>query len=135
MKPIRFLTMWLLMAVAMTANGIGRELLLRPLLPGWATALTSALLGALWIGLITRWGFRLLRQGDRPANDVTLWGYTALLIGMTVAFETVLGRIVDRKSWTEIAEHYALWRGELWPLVLAWLGVTPWYWGRVHRLH
>jgi hypothetical protein len=130
MSTGRFLAMWLLMAVAMTLNGIGRELLLRPLLPDWATALASALLGALWIGMITRWGFAPLHRVEPPANHTTLWRYTALLIGMTVAFETVLGRMVDRKSWAEIAAHYALWRGELWPLLLAWLGATPWVWGR-----
>lgn len=126
----RFLAMWSLMAVAMTLNGIGRELLLRPILPAWATALASALLGILWIGLITRWGFRPLRTSGTPTPRAALVGYSVALVGLTVAFETVLGRSVDHKSWTEIFEHYALWRGELWPIVLTWLGITPWIWAR-----
>lgn len=126
----RFLAMWSFMAVAMTLNGIGRELLLRPLLPPWATALSSAVLGVLWIGLITRWGFRPLRMATTPTPPATLAGYTVALVGLTVVFETVLGRFIDHKSWAEILEHYALWRGELWPVVLAWLGATPWFWTR-----
>lgn len=126
----RFLAMWSLMAVAMTLNGIGRELLLRPLLPAWATALSSAVLGVLWIGLITRWGFRPLRMATTPTPRATLARYTIAVVGLTVVFETVLGRLVDHKSWAEIFEHYALWRGELWPIVLTWLGVTPWFWAR-----
>ena len=29
-----------------------------------------------------------------------------------------------------LLEHYALWRGELWPVVLAILTLAPFSWGR-----
>ena len=32
--------------------------------------------------------------------------------------------------WKQLLEHYAIWHGELWPLVLAWLAATPFVWSR-----
>jgi hypothetical protein len=25
----------------------------------------------------------------------------------------------------DLLNHYAIWRGELWPIILVWLAVTP----------
>jgi hypothetical protein len=52
---------------------------------------------------------------------------------LTVAFELVFGHYVDHKSWTELADNYAIWRGNLWPLVLASLVRAPFIWGRRAR--
>ncbi len=128
MSPVRFLGMWALMAVAMSANGIARELYLKTILTGRSAGIVSALSGVLLIGLITRWGFRPLASSSPSLSD--LWFLSVGLVVLTVLFETLLGRVVDHKSWTELAEHYALWRGELWPIVLAWLGATPFLWCR-----
>ena len=54
---------------------------------------------------------------------------------LTVAFECALGVLVDHKSWTEIADHYAIWCGELWPIVLAFVAFTPFLWGRLMPAH
>ena len=53
---------------------------------------------------------------------------SVLLVVLTVAFETVLGIVVDRKSMSQLIEHYAIWHGELWPIVLAFLAYTPFLW-------
>lgn len=122
----RFLGMWCLMAVAMSLNGIGRELLLKRIMAGPAAGVVSAAIGIVLIGAITWWGFRPLAFGSPTFSQ--LWMLSVALIVLTVVFETVLGRLVDHKSWSQIAEHYALWRGELWPIVLAWLAATPFVW-------
>ena len=124
----RFLVTWLAMAVAMTLNGIGRELLLKRIMSGQAAAIVSAALGILLIGVITWWGFHPLAAKHPPASK--LWIISIALVALTVTFETVVGRAVDHKSWPQIVEHYALWHGELWPIVLAWLAITPFVWGR-----
>jgi xanthine/uracil permease len=124
----RFLGMWVLMAVAMSMNGIGRELFLKRVLPPSAAAVVSALLGIALIGLISRWGFAAI--AEQSSSTTTLWQYSVALVVLTVLFETVLGRVVDHKSWSELAEHYAFWRGEWWPIVLAWLAMTPFVWAR-----
>ena len=52
------------------------------------------------------------------------------LVVLTIAFESAMGRYVDHKAWPQLLEHYAIWHGELWPIVLAWLALTPFVWSR-----
>ena len=125
----RFAAIWVVMAVAMTANGIARELIFKRLMnPGNADVL-SAILGVALIAVITAIGFRALAS----ASAGELLTLSAALVVATVLFESVLGRVVDHKSWSEVLAHYNLFRGELWPLVLAWLAVTPFVWARWTR--
>ena len=125
----RFSAVWLIMAVAMSANGITRELFFKRFMDAGSADLLSAILGVALIAVITSIGFRAI-------HDATVGGLLALsaaLVVATVLFETVLGRVVDHKSWDELLEHYNLVRGELWPLVLGWLAVTPFVWARWTR--
>lgn len=123
MSATRVAVVWLTLAAAMTLNGITRELALKRVFAPQAADAVSAAGGVLLIAVITAVGFRPLAteavaQGQRAALSVAL-------VLVTVAFETILGRVVDHKSWPELFEHYALWRGNLWPLVLAWLAYMP----------
>lgn len=121
----RVLGTWLLLAVTMSANGVFRELVLRPALGSRADIL-SAVLGVAIIVLITRW----LLRASAPLPVASLAFVSALLVILTVAFEFLLGHYVDRKSWSELAASYAFWRGQLWPLVLAVVALMPFLWGR-----
>jgi hypothetical protein len=123
----RLLLIWFAMAVAMSANGILRELALTRFMNTAAAGVTSAILGIVLIALITRLGFRKLRPGSSTSSLLSL---SIVLVVLTVVFECAMGRIVDHKSWDELLAHYALWRGELWPLVLGFLALTPFLWGR-----
>jgi hypothetical protein len=125
----RFAAVWLLMAVAMSVSGITRELVFKRMMNAGSADALSAVIGVALIALITAIGFRAI-------HDATVGGLLALsaaLVVATVLFETTLGVLVDNKSWSEILEHYNLLRGQLWPLVLAWLAVTPFVWGRWAR--
>lgn len=124
----RFLAVWFAMAVAMSVNGITRELLLKTMMSSRAADILSALLGVGLIALITRQGFR--DAFPAGTSNKQLLAVSLSLILLTVAFETAMGLWVDHKSWTEVAAHYAIWHGELWPLVLLWLGLTPFVWSR-----
>jgi hypothetical protein len=116
------------MAVAMTANGIFRELALKRLASSRVADVLSALIGIVLIASITRVGFRPM---EAAATTRSLVFASVILVVLTVAFECALGIVVDHKSWTEIAEHYAIWRGELWPIVLAFVAFTPFLWSRL----
>jgi hypothetical protein len=96
----RVLATWCALAALMTANGVAIIL------------------------AVTRAAFRPLAA--RPAR--TRAAYSALLVGLTVGFELVVGRWVDHRTWAELAGNYALWRGRLWPLVLLALASTPFLW-------
>ena len=128
MSVVRFVLMWTLLAVAMTLNGMFRELVLKRAMASGVAGGVSAAMGITIIGLVTRWGFRPIAGAS--AGATTLWTLSVALIVLTVGFETALGRLVDHKSWSQLVQHYALWRGELWPIVLAWLAATPFVWSR-----
>jgi hypothetical protein len=117
---------WLAIAVLMTANGALRELVLRDLLPGRWPNTVSAISGALIIIVTTRVAFRRFAQSTTAA----LVQSALLLVTLTVVFETAIGRLVDGKSWSELAMHYAFWRGALWPYLLLLFSLTPFIWGR-----
>lgn len=115
------------MAIAMTTNGIFRELVLKRVVRSTIADVISAMTGVVLIALITRVGFRPLTRSD---STTSLLLVSVVLVLLTVVFETAIGRGVDHKSWNEIAAHYALWRGELWLLVLGFLAITPFLWAR-----
>lgn len=124
----RIAATWLTMAVAMSINGVGREALLKRTMSPEAADLMSGLVGMTLIGGITYFGFRPLAAIH--ARTGQLVALSIVLVMTTIAFESVIGRLVDHKSWRELFDHYAIWRGELWPVVLLWLGCMPFLWAR-----
>jgi hypothetical protein len=117
---------WVMLAAAMTINGITREAVLRPLLPGEGADVLSALLGAVIILGLTGAMFRDFHRST--TSDLVV--ASLLLVTMTVAFEFALGRWVDRKSWSELLANYEFWKGRLWSFLLLLLAATPFIWGR-----
>lgn len=122
----RIFGVWLLLAVVMSANGVFRELVLRDTLGEETAGYVSIALGLLMILGVTSLFFRKLAG----LSTRQLVGIGALLVGLTVAFEFLFGHYVDGKPWSELAAAYAFWQGELWPVVLVVLGLTPLIWGR-----
>ena len=123
---IRFLATWLAMAVAMSANGVFRELVLKRITAPRIADVVSAIIGIVLIALITRIGFRTMIA---PSTRSLAFA-SVMLVLLTIVFETVLGIVVDHKSISQLVEHYAIWHGELWLLVLAFLAYTPFLWAR-----
>ncbi|MDF1506084.1 hypothetical protein [Roseisolibacter sp. H3M3-2] len=122
----RVVGVWALLAVLMSGNGILREVALVPWLARPAADAVSAALGIAIILATTR---ALVRGGPGWSRGrvAVIW------VGLTIAFECVVGRYVDGKEWRELLENYALWRGRLWPLVLASLAAAPYVWTRDAR--
>ena len=117
---------WVALAFVMSANGVFRELVLRDLLGARWAPIASAILGTALLLLVTRALFPSLTA--YRLRDLAL--VSGGLVLLTVIFETALGILVDHKSWRELLAHYDLARGELWPLVLLVLALTPFVWGR-----
>ncbi len=111
------------MAVAMTANGILREVVLVPRLGATAAGVVSAAVGVAI--LLTISGAFLLRV---PLTRRDATSIAVVWLVLTVGFEFLIGRSVDRKSWQELLANYNLLAGRLWPLVLAALVASPFLW-------
>ena len=123
---VRILACWIALALLMSANGVFRELVLKPGFGSGPADVLSAALGVTIILFLTAYAFRPLAGASRGV----LATVSLLLVGLTVAFELVVGHWVDHKSWAELVGNYAIWRGRLWPVVLAVVAISPFLWGR-----
>jgi hypothetical protein len=128
MNVRRVLGVWSLICVAMIGNGIFREAALVPAVKRTAADIVSAALGITIVLGVTRLFLRRFagRPDAHPGRVALAW------LGMTVGFEFLFGHYVDGKSWGELAANYAIWRGRLWPVVLATVVLAPFLWTRPH---
>ncbi len=120
MTPFRAILSWFLLLTVAVANGGLREVAYPAALGDFAarqvaTGIGAAAIGAaIWV-LLRRWP---IRRAPEALAVGALW--TAL----TIAFEVGFGR-ARGLPWDAIRAQYALWDGQLWPLLLAWLLVAP----------
>lgn len=132
MSWMRIIGTWLVLALAMTLNGIFRETVLRRTMAGRWADIASAVLGIIIILAVTWLLFPPL--AGLPLGK--LLEISVVLVALTVGFEFAVGRSVDGKSWQALLDDYAIWRGHLWPLVLVTLALTPFIVASRHaRLH
>lgn len=122
----KLLTAWLVILPFMIANGILRELVLEQIVSASVAEAISVAIGIALALVLTRWLLRPL--AGKPTG--ALVRASLILVLLTIAFEFVFGRYVDRKSWSELLANYAIWNGRLWPIALATIAFTPFLWGR-----
>ena len=46
-------------------------------------------------------------------------------LSMTVAFESLFGHYVAKRSWRELLHDYNLFAGRVWLVILVWVTLTP----------
>ena len=114
------------MAVAMSANGVARVLLLEPRFGARWAGVLSAITGITLIQLIARWA--ILRAG--PASRRELASVAVLWLVLTVGFEFAVGLSVDQKTMSELLAKLQPAARTLWPIVLATLVCAPFIWAR-----
>jgi hypothetical protein len=90
----RVVLAWLALVVLMIANGMLRELALKPAYGPQAADIVSAIFGAMIMLAGTRIFFRPLV--GRPIADLAR--VSGLFVGLTLAFEFSFGHYVDHKS-------------------------------------
>lgn len=120
----RAVGVWLLLALAMVANGVARLWLLVPLLGERGAELASAATGVGLVLLITRPFITSLDFATtREYGEIAL-----LWVGMTVAFEFGFGHWVAGASWSALLASYDVLEGRTWPAVLAMVAASPFLW-------
>jgi hypothetical protein len=122
------LVMWLILAVAMFANGTFRVLVLQPRLgEGLARQVATVSGIAIVLALTLAFVRRLARPGGGDLLKVgVLW------LVLTLVFELGMGWI-SGASWETMVADYDVSRGRLWPLALVVILVAPRLWGAVLR--
>ncbi len=118
---IRILLLWAAIIPMAIANGILRDaVLVRSLGQKKARTVSGLSLSTLimaWTILTIPW---------LPLPDLMQYAGVGLLwLTLTVLFEFLFGRIVARKSWQELLRAYRFENGDIWPLVLMAVAVSP----------
>jgi hypothetical protein len=80
--------------------------------------------GATLIGLLALYFWLLDRRWPIPTRRAA-FAIGGTWVVLTVAFEFVFGHWVDGDSWSELAGNYNLAAGNLWLIVLVWIGAGP----------
>lgn len=110
----RAILIWFVILVLANLNGAAREAWLIPRLgePVGRVVSTVALCGIVF--LLTWFTIRWIG----PANPSDAMRIGVLWLGLTLAFEFLVGHYVFRQPWTALLEDYDISRGRIWPLAL-----------------
>ena len=123
----RYLLAWFPMILIAVANGALREAWLLPRLGEHAARQVSTLL---LIGLLAVYIAFVTKAWPIPSS-ARAWAIGTLWLGLTVAFEFLLGRFVSGLSWREMLAEYDLAAGRLWVLVPIWVALAPYVFFRL----
>jgi hypothetical protein len=112
---------WLVILVLAILNGGFRQAVLIPRL---GVAAGTALSGGLLIAAVifVTWG---LLRWRRTKDAGHAWRVGTGWFAATLVFEFGFGRLVQGKSWSALLSAYTFEDGNLWPLVLIALLVSP----------
>ena len=120
----RSILIWVLFIPLAILNGALRESFLIPRIGEGGAELVSALILCSLIFIITL--ILIPRIGKVEKNEEkTYWKIGALWVVLTVVFETVLGLAMGY-SFSEVLSAYNIMAGNLWLLVVLFIGIAPW---------
>ena len=118
---IRILLLWAAIIPMAIANGILRDaVLVRSLGQKMARTVSGLSLSA----VILAWTILTIPWLPLPGL-MQYAGVGLLWLTLTVAFEFFFGRVVAKKSWQELLRAYRFENGDIWPLVLMAVTVSP----------
>jgi hypothetical protein len=118
----RAILIWCGFFVLAVLNGALREIGIKRLIgEPWAhhlSVLTAILIFGIYAWL-TR-SYLDLRSSNEAISVGIVW------LVLTVLAETfIVGRLLSKHSWDVILANYDILHGNLWPLVVLWVGVLP----------
>lgn len=118
---IRILLLWAAIIPMAIANGIFRDTVLVRSLGQKKSRTVSGL--SLSAGILA---WTILTIPWIPLPGLMQYAGVGLLwLTLTVAFEFLFGRVVTKKSWQELLRAYRFENGDIWPLVLMAVTVSP----------
>lgn len=126
MKP-RYLIAWFVLLLVAVVNGGLRDFTygkhVSELLANQISCVTGIALFAVVISrYVRRWP---------PASPREAWFIGVFWMALTVAFEFLFFHYVGRHSWEVLLANYDLADGRLWPLILLWVLVAPYFFYRI----
>lgn len=118
---LKGLAVWFVIIFAETLHGIARTILLEPYVGDFRARQIAVFTGSAIIFFVTCLFIRWLEA----RNLASLLAIGFCWLGLTLAFEILLGRVVFSLSWERIASDYNLFKGGLLPIGLLILTLSP----------
>ena len=112
---------WFCILVVAMVNGTLRALVLQPLLGDYLGRAASCLTLSAAVLYIAMNAITWMQ----PSTGAEAWMIGAMWLGLTLAFEFLVGHYVFHTSWNELLADYNLLNGRLWLLVLATTLIAP----------
>jgi ABC-type uncharacterized transport system permease subunit len=126
----RALAVWLVILVLANLNGAVRELWIIPQIGELSGRALSTLI---LCGLVFFLTWRTIGW-IRPVSAGEAVEIGVLWLLLTLAFEFLVGHYVFGTEWATLLEDYDVTKGRIWPLVLAFVVVSPMWTGRMRGL-
>lgn len=122
----RYLIAWLVMLLLSIANGALRDFTYGKHVSELLAHQLSSLSGAVLLGVAIYWFVRHWppASGRQALNIGLFW------MSLTVAFEFLFFHFIAGHPWVELLANYDLCEGRLWPLLLAWIAIAPYFFYR-----
>lgn len=118
---MRAFLLWAAIVPLAIANGAFRDGVLVRILGSVAARLCS---GSILSVAIVVWTFLTISWlGHLPPSTYIAIGVFWLFL--TVAFEFAFGRLVAKRTWPELLRAYRFTGGDIWPIVLVVVAVSP----------
>lgn len=120
----RITLVWVGFFVLAFINGALREMIIKRFIKEpWAHHLSVLTAILLFSALVF-----IYREHVRP-ETLKLAIYAGLYwLVLTMFAETfIVGRLIGKQSWNDIFSNYNILKGHLWPLVLAWVALLPFF--------
>ncbi|ADE11555.1 conserved hypothetical protein [Sideroxydans lithotrophicus ES-1] len=124
---MRYLAAWFVMLVVAMINGALRDFTYGRQLPALLANQLSCASGIILLGAVIylyqrRWAFASARQA---------WVIGLFWMALTMAFEFLFFHYAAGHPWSELLENYDIVHGRLWPLILLWVAVAPYFFFRL----
>jgi len=110
---LRALIIWLLLAAVAVANGVARNAILEPRLGEGRAHIVSTLVLVALIFLVALAFIKWI--GPETPLQAAMIGL--LWMGLTLAFEFLVGHFVFGHPWERLLADYNIWKGRIWILV------------------
>ncbi|MFZ5525022.1 MAG: hypothetical protein ACOY9D_13220 [Pseudomonadota bacterium] len=122
----RYLPAWVVMLLVSVANGTLRDFTYGRYLPELLAQQLSTLGGIVLLSMLI---YLFMRRWP-PASGRQALNIGLFWMSLTVAFEFLFFHYAGGHSWAELLANYDLSEGRLWPLLLAWIAIAPYFFYR-----
>ena len=119
---LKAFALWFAILALAMLNGVLREKALIPAMGSFGAFIASGLILSGCIFAVAYFGAPW--YGRLSSASCFLLGLFWLVL--TLGFEFGFGRFVQHKPWAELLEAYAFKGGNIWPVVLVAILISPW---------